>query len=202
MNYSEIRMEARLLLKGHWNKLAVIWLVYFIIIIGLPYLVSSIFDGLDYVASFLIAGPLSLSIVMIILSVYESREYDLGDLFKGFSCYDRAFMANLLVTIYTLLWALLLIVPGIIAAIKYSQVYYIMAEDPHITSADAIKLSTKMMEGNKSDYAMLSLSFIGWALLCALTLGIGLLWLYSYQQMAFMIFYKKVKAKYYQRIVV
>lgn len=200
MNYSEIRMEARLFLKDHWNKLAMIWLVFLLIGNGLYYGASMILVGLNYVVGLLISGPLILSIAMIFLSVYEERGFEFEDLLKGFNSYSRAFMAYLLYVVYISLWSLLLIVPGIIAAIKYSQVFFIMAEDPHISAADALKLSMEMMKGHKSDLFLLGLSFIGWALLCILTLGIGFLWLGPYQQMTYTIFYKRVKKEYQRRI--
>jgi uncharacterized membrane protein len=71
-------------------------------------------------------------------------------------------------------------VPGIIAAISYSMTFYIMSEDNSISGTAAIDKSKKMMDGYKMKYFYLCLRFLGLALLCILTLGIGFLWLMPY----------------------
>ena len=95
--------------------------------------------------------------------------------------------------VFVFLWALLLIIPGIIAAIAYSQTFYILAEDDTIGSMDALRKSKEMMIGYKWKYFCLGLRFIGWALLCVLTLGIGFLWLSPYIQVSYAKFYEDLK---------
>ena len=89
---------------------------------------------------------------------------------------------------------LLLIIPGIIAALSYSMTFYILADDNSIGAMDAIKKSKKMMDGYKWKYFCLGLRLLGWALLCVLTLGIGFLWLIPYAQVSVAKFYDDVKA--------
>ncbi len=96
---------------------------------------------------------------------------------------------------YILLWTLLLIIPGIIAGLSYSMVYFILAENPTISPMDAIRQSKEMMYGHKTEMFMLSLSFIGWCLLGVLSLGIGFLWIGSYMQTSMAIFYQELKAE-------
>jgi uncharacterized membrane protein len=96
--------------------------------------------------------------------------------------------------LFILLWTLLLIIPGIIAAISYSMTFYILADDNSIGAMDAIDKSKKMMDGYKWKYFCLGLRFLGWALLCILTLGIGFLWLMPYMQVSMAKFYDDVKA--------
>jgi uncharacterized membrane protein len=91
------------------------------------------------------------------------------------------------------LWALLLIVPGIVAAISYSMTFFILAEDSSLTPMEAINKSKQMMDGYKLKYFYLCLKFIGWALLCCLTLGIGFLWLIPYIQVSTAKFYDELK---------
>ncbi len=95
--------------------------------------------------------------------------------------------------VYIFLWTLLLVIPGIIKAIAYSQTFYILAEDPTISSEAAINKSMAMMDGHKMDYFVLMLSFIGWALLSILTLGIGFLFLMPYIQVTSANFYLNLK---------
>ena len=93
------------------------------------------------------------------------------------------------------LWFLLLIVPGIVAALSYSMTFYILADEPDINAKEALEKSKIMMDGHKMDLFLLGLSFIGWALLCILTLGIGLLWLIPYMNVSAAKFYQDRKGE-------
>lgn len=75
-------------------------------------------------------------------------------------------------SIFILLWSLLFIIPGIIKSYSYRMVPFILTDNPGITATDAITLSRKMMKGNKWKAFVLDLSFLGWEILSALTLGI------------------------------
>ena len=114
-------------------------------------------------------------------------------MFEGFDYWVSGLKAYLLVFIYTLLWSLLLIVPGIIASFSYSQTFFIMAEDPNIDVFDAIDKSKAMMKGNKWKLFCLELRFLGWFLLAILTLGIGFFWLVPYAYTTSAKFYEDIK---------
>lgn len=84
--------------------------------------------------------------------------------------------------LFVFLWTLCFIVPGVIKAYAWRMVPYIIAEDPQITGTEARERSAEMMYGSKMDSFILDLSFLGWALLGALTLGIGnLIWTDPYR---------------------
>jgi len=102
----------------------------------------------------------------------------------------------LLLFFYVLLWTLLFIIPGIIAQIGYSQVWFILTEDDEISPNDALKKSKEMMYGYKMQYFLLGLSFIGWIILAILTCGIGLLWVLPYIQTSNAKFYEDLKTNY------
>ncbi|SEQ23683.1 Protein of unknown function [Lachnospiraceae bacterium NE2001] len=74
--------------------------------------------------------------------------------------------------LFVFLWSLLLIIPGLIKSYEYYMVDYILSEDPNIGYKEALEQSKRMMDGYKMDTFILELSFIGWALLAALTCGI------------------------------
>lgn len=82
--------------------------------------------------------------------------------------------------LYTLLWTLLFIIPGIIKTYEYRLVPYILAEDANLSSSEVITMSREMTHGHKMDMFILDLSFIGWYLLGALLFGIGVLFVDPY----------------------
>ena len=102
----------------------------------------------------------------------------------------------LLVGIFISLWSLLFVIPGIIKAFSYSMTPYILEENPELSANEAIDRSRAMMRGHKFDLFWLYLSFIGWAILCLFTAGIGFLWLAPYVTTTQAAFYEEVKADY------
>jgi uncharacterized membrane protein len=80
-----------------------------------------------------------------------------------------------------------------IAQFRYSQTYYLLCDVPNIGPLVAIQRSKQMMIGNKWKLFCLQLRFIGWALLCIPTLGIGFLWLIPYMTVSISAFYDDVK---------
>ena len=74
--------------------------------------------------------------------------------------------------IFVCLWSMLLVVPGIIAAIRYSQAFYVLADDPDARPMECIRRSKELMNGNKGKFTLLTLSFLPWLILAALPAGI------------------------------
>lgn len=111
----------------------------------------------------------------------------------GFKGYWRAIGGMLLVQIFTALWTLLLIVPGIIKAYSYTLTPYILIDNPELSPREAIRRSQQMMKGQKFNLFYLQLSFIGWFFLACLTGGIGFLWLVPYYQTSQAVFYQNIK---------
>jgi uncharacterized membrane protein len=192
---SDIRQEARNLMQGLWGSCVPIILVYMLMIIVPGFILQKITPILNYAYTMIIGGPLSVALAKIFLRIYNKEQVEIGQLFEGFNDFTRTFTAYLLVSLFVLLWTLLLIVPGIIASLGYSQTFFILAEDPNISATEAMKKSKEMMMGHKGEYFMLGLSFIGWAILCIFTLGIGFLWLESYTKTSYAIFYKNLTGK-------
>lgn len=112
--------------------------------------------------------------------------------------YKNNWMRNsitmLLVDIFTFLWSLLFIIPGIIAGYSYRFVPYILAENPDIKPMDAIKLSKQMMNGHKWEAFVFDLSFLGWNILGLFTFGIlSLVYVNPYYQSSCAAYYNAVK---------
>ena len=97
-----------------------------------------------------------------------------GSLFDSFrnGNFGRSWSTMFLVSLYTTLWSMLFVVPGIIKGLSYSMAGYIINDNPTISADDAIKLSMRMTDGHKGDLFYLYLTIIGWNLLGIFTLGI------------------------------
>lgn len=132
---------------------------------------------------------------MVFYDVLHERKVVINTLFGGFNDYMRVWGTMLLMSVYTFLWTLLLIVPGIIKACSYAMTPFILREQPELSYNAAIEKSMAMMEGNKMKFFLLCLSFIGWALLCVLTLGIGCLFLVPYVYTSYVAFYEDLKSQ-------
>ena len=93
--------------------------------------------------------------------------------FFGFSSnYKNIVITELIVSVCVGLWSLLLIVPGVIKSIAWSQVPYLLSENPEMSYREAMRISDRMMDGHKMEYFVMTLSFIGWILVGIATFGI------------------------------
>ena len=129
----------------------------------------------------------------------DADPFNVSRLFDGYRDFTRIFFTTLLTNVYIFLWTLLLIVPGIIKALSYSMTAFILRDNKEVKYNEAIELSMAMMEGHKMELFWLYLTFIGWAILCIFTLGIGCFWLVPYMSSTFANFYEEVKADYQSR---
>ncbi|WP_291211193.1 DUF975 family protein [Gemmiger sp.] len=109
--------------------------------------------------------------------------------------YGNPIVVQLLTNLKVTLGYILLIVPGVYWSYCYALVPYLLAENPYMTATRAMELSKEMMEGEKWNYFVLQLSFFGWLLLCAFTLGIGGFFLEPYMQATYAEFYAAMRSK-------
>jgi uncharacterized membrane protein len=120
-----------------------------------------------------------------------------GNTFRdAFGCWGRNVWGMFLVGVFTFLWSLLLIVPGIVNFYAYAMTPYILVDNPELSANQAINMSREMMKGHKFDLFFLQLSFIGLIFLSIFTLGIGLLWVMPYMMTAQAAFYQDIKKEY------
>lgn len=186
---SELRAEARVALQGKWLMAAVATIIFGAVIGGL----SAIpFIG---VLIMLFTLPIIYGYTIVMLNVFKGGDIDFGILFEGFQDYGRILSTKLLQTVYTFLWSLLLFIPGVIKHYSYAMTDFILKEEPEMRNNAAIEKSMTMMEGNKMKLFLLDLSFIGWAILCIFTLGIGYFFLQSYMVVSYAAFYNDLKAQ-------
>lgn len=183
----EIRRAARYALRGNWAQAVLAMLVFTIL---------SCAAGSIPLLGLLILCPLEFGFSLCFLRLVRGEDSSdmVGGQFNVFSQYVRYLGGSLLVFLYTLLWTLLLVIPGIIKGYAYSMTPYVMKDHPELDAEDCIHESRMMMRGYKWKLFCLDLSFIGWAILCIFTLGIGFLWLQPYMEASHAKFYEELKA--------
>lgn len=145
------------------------WLQFRAVIIGL--IVALV---IWLIITIVIGGAGKLGYAIFNLKLVDNKEVEFKDLFSQFHRLGDGFFMNFLVGLYTVLWTLLFVIPGIIKTYSYAMTPYILAENPGMTATEAITESRRIMDGNKWRLFCLSFSFIGWALLCATPLLIAL----------------------------
>ena len=145
---------------------------------------------------FIVGGVVRLGYATFLLKQHDGQDADPEDLLGHFNHFGDGFILDLLTAIYTFLWMLLLIIPGIIAAYSYSMAPFIMVENPGMSPSEAITASKQLMDGHKWELFCLDFSFIGWILLGALTFGIGSLFVTPYMNAAYAAFYRQISHTY------
>ena len=210
---SELRAQAREQLDGKWGTFVLMTFLMYVIsaILQIPgsigdllkvlspenMLASESMSSISVVLS-LLALPLSWGLTVSLLRNHREESVDIENLFDGFrgGRYVRVFCALFLVNLFTFLWALLLIIPGIMKAFSYALTPYIIMDEPELTARQAITRSCEIMEGRRWKLFCLYLSFIGWGILSLLTFGIGFLWLAPYMNASIAAFYEDARAEY------
>lgn len=193
----EMRASALASLKGKWTDAVLVTLVMFLCICVLSVLTFIPVLGPIIVpfAEVVITMGFMCALLNMIRTGEPVETIQIFGLFKEV----RLWLTLVLMTVYTFLWTLLFVIPGIIKSLAYYMTPFILKDNPDLQYNDAIDLSIKMMRGHKWDLFCLQLSFIGWGLLCILTLGIGFLWLIPYMYTSMASFYEDVKAEYAEK---
>lgn len=200
----EIKAMARQELKNYWSMPALAVLVYALIcgVIGFgnsgPLMTKfPILSFSSILLSILISLPLGYGFKLAFYDFVNGgdKENTVEDIFQGFKNYGRAIGLSLLQNILIFLFTLLLIIPGIIKAYAYALAFYVSKDNPLASASECLDISQEMMKGHKMDLFLLDLSFIGWAFLCILTLGIGFFWLVPYMEVSHAKFYQALKTE-------
>lgn len=196
MNYKQLRADARERLKGNWGTAVLSFLIYTLLIVaaeGSGYIVGDLMSILGTIVFVVIYGPLQYGLNNIFLKINRREKSQVEDMFTGFSeNVSQKISVGVSIYVFTFLWSLLFIIPGIIASYSYSMTYFIIKDNPNLNSSEAIKKSKEMMKGHKMELFCLDLTFFGWMLLSILTLGIGLLWLVPYMETTHARFYEEL----------
>ncbi|MEW6184274.1 MAG: DUF975 family protein [Thermodesulfobacteriota bacterium] len=186
----DLMLQARESLRGKWGLAIGATVIYFI----LTGLISAI-PRVGWVGSLIIDGPLLLGFTIFFLSLSRGQNPQLSQLFEGFQRFTQALVTYLLMLLFILLWTLLFIVPGIVAAFSYAMTFFLIADDPQLSGREALQKSKALMYGNRGKLFCLFWRFFGWFLLGIITMGIGFLWIIPYLQTALAKFYDDLKAE-------
>ena len=188
---SELRARARQTLGGKifGNQ----WL--FPLLVALIINAVTAFAGGTFVLVIVLTGSIMVGSAAYYIGIVRGNKADdLNPLLDGVKeDFGGNLVTGLLVTLFTFLWSLLFIIPGIVKSYSYAMTYFIKKDNPGMTGQQAITESRNMMKGYKWKLFMLDLSFIGWYIVGALCLGIGTLWVTPYHQTAKAHFYEELK---------
>ena len=215
MNRKEIKEEAKAKIKG--NKWNILWPL--LAIGAIEGVIDSILrvifkvPSIDYISMenlntnvpmsysitslviALIIGLISAGYIKYILDFVRTGKFNANVIIDTFKKkWSQLLIATILVFVVVYLCTLLFIIPGIIMALAYSFVSYIIVDNDNIGGKDALTKSREMMKGYKWDYFVFDLSFIGWILLIPFTLGIILIWLLPYIVVANTLYYENLKS--------
>lgn len=192
----KVREIARKSLAGYWKPMFLTLLIYYLLTtaignilslmfyydlndvymsIGAPELVSTTVKNVEYGGSlydFIVGGPFMLGLYSLLLTFFRTKKIDNSLIFEGFGSFGKAFLLQFLITVRVALWSLLLIFPGVIAAYRYSQAFFVLADHPEYTASQCISESKRLMMGNKWRLFCIQFSFIGWSLLASLPSGL------------------------------
>ena len=147
--------QAKESLKGKWGLAIGGYLLSYLITSGL-----GLVPKIGFIAVLIVGGPLLLGLQSFYLSIARNQDAKIEQVFSGFNNFGTALGAYLLMFLYIVLWMLLFIVPGFIAAFSYSMTFFILADEPSIGISEALSKSKQMMKGNKGKFFMLTLPFI------------------------------------------
>ena len=180
-----MRRIARDALKGRWKEMFLGIAIYTILTgyvksildmlfpfyrtvdyFGQQLMVNTSFVGSLY--QVVLTGAFAYGLALFMLTFFRTRRIDNKLLFEGFSMIVKTILLQIVMTVFIFLWSLLFVIPGIIAALRYSMAFYILADHPEYSITQCINESKARMRGNCGKYFLMMLSFIGWAIVSSL----------------------------------
>lgn len=180
---SQLKYEAREQLSGRWSEIIPPSIILIIISSVLASFLVKFEPDKNYWSILLrtiLISPLELGFTIYCIKFANYKEQKTKDIFKGYNRWLDAIILNFIKNLFIGLWALLLIIPGIIKAYSYSMSFYILADNPSMKIMEAFNWSKKITQGHKMRMFYLDLSFIGWYILAIITCGIAYIWVMPY----------------------
>ena len=192
MTGAELKAQARAQLGGGIFKNE--WLTALAVCFIAMAICSAAGGLLPGIGALILSGPMTYGVAYVFLK--QSRDgqpKNVADVFRGFpEDFGGTLLLGLLSSLFTFLWGLLLVVPGIVKAYSYSQAFFVKVDRPEYDWRACMDESIQLMDGHKMDLFMLDLSFLGWYIVGALCIGVGTLWVYPYHMAARTKFYEEL----------
>lgn len=116
----------------------------------------------------LLTSVLGAGFVLYCMAIRRGERAEYLTLFDGFSFVGKIILLDIITSVFIVLWSMLFVIPGIIAAYRYSFAQYNLCENPGIGVMEALDMSKKQTQGYKGQLFMLDLSYFGWILLSGL----------------------------------
>lgn len=138
-------------------------------------------------------GDLSAGVILYHLGIHRGEARPIETLFDGFFFAGKIILLYIVMAIFITLWSMLLFFPGIIAAYRYRFAMYNLCENPEMGVMEALNMSKAQTYGFKAQLFLLDLSFLGWEILCGLTLGILNIWISPYIAQTNIGFFQEIK---------
>lgn len=152
----------------------------------------------------IVLSPLLVSLLgfyVILVKRDPSEQFSLGEEIKNIfkvsfdATYGKKLVVSILRTVFITLWCFLFIIPGIVYNYSSYFSFQIMCENPNLKPMEALKLSKKMVAGNRSELFALDLSFIGWWILCGISFGIASIYAIPYYLTTQALYYENFKIR-------
>ena len=180
-----MRRIARDALKGRWKEMFIALTIYTILTGYVKSILDMIFpyyrtveylgqqlqintSFVGYLYEVILTGAFAYGLALFMLTFFRTRKTDNKLLFEGFSMIVKTVLLQVVMSVFIFLWSLLFVIPGIIAAIRYSMAFYILADHPEYSISQCINESKARMRGNCGKYFLMMLSFIGWAIVASI----------------------------------
>ena len=194
-NSSELRARARASLGG--NIFTATWLITICayLLVNAANAVVAFIPFIGLAASFVVYGPIAVGHQAYLLKIVRGEKADLLTLLDGFKKdFGKNFLVGFMMQLFTALWTLLFIIPGIVKSYAYSMAFYISNDHPEYSWKECLDESQRIMKGNKWKLFCSQFSFIGWAIVATvIPFGIGSAFLAPYTSVANAQFYEEVK---------
>lgn len=213
MSIKDIKAEARQKLALNMHQAIVVYTIEFVIFITLLALVAiaaviiETATGATVVAASVTlvygvalmlisitgSGLINYAMIDHYMTSYKCKPHNvrrIGEMLAR-SGITKIFTLNLIRTLLGFLLSLLLIVPGVIYLVRTSMANHLLIANPKMKPSTALSASSKVMGGKTGTYFGLVMSFIGWYVLCILTLGIGFIFVLPYVNLAKTVYYKR-----------
>ncbi|MCI6487718.1 MAG: DUF975 family protein [Clostridiales bacterium] len=165
--------------------------IYNLLIPRLPSLAACLVNlALQLVMAVVFAG-----FVLFLMNTIRRTGACFGNLLDGFGMFGRIILLNILTNLFVMLWSLLFVVPGIIAAYRYRMALYLLLDHPEMSVMQCIRESKRMMKGHKGELFVMDLSFLGWAILESIPVfGYAVqVWTTPYISMSYVLYYEALR---------